>query len=245
GSQSVEESCDMARALLEVGVTTVCCTPHTTEWAQAGDQASIGRHVEALRAVLVERDIRLELQPGAEAHITPTLAGELKAGRWPTLNGTPYMLLEFPYDYLPPFYEQVIFELQASGFRPLIAHPERIGPIVDDPNLLYRLVTRGCLGQLTAMSLAGGFGPRVRDVSQIMVENRLVHVVATDAHDAKPGSRLFAIPEARAAAARLAGEAAAVELFDMNPVRIAAGEPVHAPEPLQYRKRFSILRAFR
>jgi protein-tyrosine phosphatase len=246
GARSVEEACDMARALVSLSVTTACCTPHTTEWATAGDEASILARVDQLRAAFAEQSIPLELLPGAEAHITPTLAADVQRHGIPTLNGSPYLLLEFPYDRLPPFFERVVFELQVHGIRPVIAHPERIAPIAEDPNILYQLVRRGCLAQLTAMSLAGGFGPRVRDVSELMLEHRLVQAIASDAHDAQPGSRLFALPEARSAAARVLGESAATALFEETPARIVAGETIQPVEPMEYRKKhFGFLRAFR
>jgi protein-tyrosine phosphatase len=239
GARSVEEACDMARALVERGVSRVCCTPHTTEWAHAGDAAGIAARVDQLRAALAEQPIELELAAGAEAHITPDLPARVKSGAVPALNGTPYLLLEFPYDHLPPFADSVIFELQVQGIRPVIAHPERIAPIAEDPNILCGLVRRGCLAQLTAMSLAGGFGPRVREVSELMLEHRLAHVVASDAHDAEPGSRLFAIPEARACAQRLLG-AEADALFEATPAAILAGSQVAAAEPLAYKRRFAL-----
>jgi protein-tyrosine phosphatase len=245
GARSVEEACDMARALLDRGVTKACCTPHTTEWATAGDEAAIVARVDQLQAALAEHNIGLELLPGAEAHISPTLPADVQRHAVATLNGTQYLLLEFPYDLLPPFYERVVFELQVQGIRPIIAHPERIAPIAADPSILYQLVRRGCLGQLTAMSLSGGFGARVREVSELMLANRLIHLIASDAHDAKPNSRLFAIPEARAAAGRIAGAEAVSDLFENTPARIIAGEAVEAPEPLEHKKKhFGFRRVF-
>src|SRR5712692_4726575 len=240
GAKSVEEACEMARALLSQGVTAVCCTPHTTEWASAGDEPRIQQRVAELRVALASDGLGLELLAGAEAHITPSLAADVQRHKVPTLNGTPYLLLEFPYDSVPPFYERVVFELQVNGIRPVIAHPERIAPIADDPGILYQLVRRGCLGQLTAMSLAGGFGPRLREVSELMLEHRLVHLIASDAHDAQPDGRLYALEGARSAATRLLGGQPANALFEDTPARIVAGEPVAAPEPIMPKKRFSL-----
>lgn len=240
GARSVEESCAMAQALLDCGVTRVCCTPHTTEWAHAGDTASIQARVAELQKAFEQRAIRLELLPGAEAHLTTTLASDVKRGAVATLNGTSYVLLEFPYDFLPEGFERVVFELQLQGFRPVIAHPERIAPIADDPNILYELVRRDCLAQLTAMSLSGGFGPRIREVSELMLEHNLVHLIATDAHDAEPGSRLFALPQARDAARRIVGADRGRALFEETPARVVAGERVEVAEPLEYKRRFSL-----
>src|SRR5487761_1061014 len=98
GARSEEEACDMARALTAQGVTAACCTPHTTEWATAGDEASIRKHVERLCLVLAEQRVPLELLTGAEAHIRLTLAADVQRHAVPTLNGSSYVLLEFPYD---------------------------------------------------------------------------------------------------------------------------------------------------
>ncbi len=233
GARSVEEACDMARALVAQGVTQVCCTPHTTDWAKAGDEASIRQRVADLQSALDHAGIGLKLLPGAEAHITPTLVGDVKRHAVATLNGGPYLLLEFPYDSLPPFYEQVVFDLQVNGIRPVIAHPERIAPIAEDARILYELVRRGCLAQLTAMSLAGGFGPRIREVSELMLEHRLIHVIASDAHDADAGGRLFA----------LAGTGRQ-DLLETTPEAIVRGLPVEAPEPMEPKRRHFFGRIF-
>ncbi len=246
GARSLDEACSMARALVARGVTVVCATPHTTEWATAGDAASVQGHVERLSTELAERAIDLRLLPGAEVYLTPHVAAQVQSRQVATLNDTHYVLIEFPYDSLPPFFERAVFELQARGFRPIIAHPERIAPIADDPNILARLIRRGCLAQLTAMSLSGGFGARSRSICELMLEHHLVQLVASDAHDAEPGGRLEAIEPARAVAAKVLGAAAERELFEDIPARIVAGERVDSPEPIDYRKRhFPFLKGFR
>ncbi len=237
GAGTLEDALAMARALVEQGVSAVCCTPHTTDWATAGDAARIRERVAELQT-----QTPLKLLPGSEAHITPTLAAEVSAGNVATLNGSHYVLLEFPYDSLPPGYERVIFELQAQGYRPVIAHPERITPIADDPAILFQLVRRGCLAQLTAMSLSGGFGARLRETSELMLEHGLIHAIASDAHGVD--ARLLALAPARVAAERLVGPRTAA-LFDTNPAAIVADEPVAADDPTEPKKRFSLFKAFR
>lgn len=246
GARSVDDSRAMARALLAQGVSVVCATPHTTDWAHAGDAAQIRERVADLSEELTAGGIELRLLAGAEAHLSPSLAQDVAAGTIPTLNDSGYLLLEFPYDFLPAYYERIVFELQVAGTRVIIAHPERIAPLAEDPNLLYRLVNRGCLAQLTAMSLAGGFGPRPRDVSELLIEHRLVHLIASDAHDAESGGRLEAIAGAQAAATRLLGEEGARKLFRDVPASIISGLPVACDPPIEYKKRhFGFLKAFR
>jgi protein-tyrosine phosphatase len=235
----------MARALLDLEVSAICCTPHTADWARAGDAGSIASQVKQLQAELDARGIDLKLLPGAEAYLTPSLPADVERKAIATLNGTSYLLLEFPYDFLPEGFTRVVFDLQVRGLRPVIAHPERIAPIAHDPNILYELVRRGCLGQLTAMSLSGGFGPRIREVSELMLDHNMVHLIASDAHDARPGSRLFALPQARESARRIVGPERSRALFEDTPARIIGGEVVERADPVEYKRRFSFLKAFR
>jgi protein-tyrosine phosphatase len=39
------------------------------------------------------------------------------------------------------------------------------------------------LGQVTAMSISGSFGPEVKKTSELFLKHNLVHVIASDAHD--------------------------------------------------------------
>ena len=225
GARSVADSLGMARALLDQDVTAVCVTPHTTEWSRLGGRSDLLERVTDLQSAFAETGLGLEILPGAEVHIEPHLPDPI------TLNDTPYVLLELPYDALPPSYDRVIFDLQVRGLRPIIAHPERITPIADDPNILFELVRRGCLAQLTAASLAGVFGSRIKDLSQLLLDHHLAHLIASDAHDT--GERLTALPHAR----HVCGYDRWLELTTTVPSRIVAGEPVQPAQPVEVRRR--------
>jgi protein-tyrosine phosphatase len=66
----------------------------------------------------------------------------------------------------------------------LLAHPERCPAFHRDPERLQRLVDAGVLVQITAGSMTGGFGSTVRRLTATMLRTGVVHVVASDAHDA-------------------------------------------------------------
>lgn len=222
----------MARGLAAQGVSVICATPHTTHWARAGDTQAIQARVGELQQALAQAGIAVQVLPGAEVHVEANLAEAARHRRITTLNGTDYVLLEFAYDSLSPGYERLIFELQLAGLRVVLAHPERITPFVDEPGRLFELISRGCLGQITAASLAGRFGKRVTDVARRFVEHRLVHVIASDAHDAAPGGRLDALASARETAISLIGEPAAASMMEELPAMIVAGQVVMVEAPL-------------
>jgi protein-tyrosine phosphatase len=66
----------------------------------------------------------------------------------------------------------------------VLAHPERCPALHREPRLVGSLVRGGVLTSVTAGSLTGRFGGEVRRFARRLVEEGLVHNVASDAHDA-------------------------------------------------------------
>lgn len=92
-------------------------------------------------------------------------------------------MLEFPDDDVPHYTNQMIFDLQQREITPVIVHPERNTRIMDEPDLLYQLLEKGCLSQITASSYVGTFGKKVEDFSRRLIEAGQGYVFASDAHD--------------------------------------------------------------
>jgi protein-tyrosine phosphatase len=78
----------------------------------------------------------------------------------------------------------MVADLQQRGFGVLLAHPERSPAFQRDRAQLARLVERGALAQVTTGSLTGDFGEIPRQAAAAMLHHGLVHVLASDAHDA-------------------------------------------------------------
>jgi protein-tyrosine phosphatase len=66
----------------------------------------------------------------------------------------------------------------------LLAHPERSPAYARRPEPLIRLLEHGVLAQVTGGAFTGEFGGTVRRTAFAMLEHGLVHVIASDAHDA-------------------------------------------------------------
>jgi protein-tyrosine phosphatase len=138
--------------------------------------------VAVVRGALAERDIDLDVISGEEVAV-PRLSGlDDHSLQDLCLGPGTYLLVESPYS-ASPFLEDLLFDLQTRGFRPLLAHPERCPIFHRDRTLLERLVAQGVLCSITAASLVGGFGRTVRRFTQDILSAGLVHDIASDAHD--------------------------------------------------------------
>jgi protein-tyrosine phosphatase len=183
GPPTTEAAVAMARAASEAGTYAMATTSHVEYSFSLAAEQLVGAR-EALSATLAEEGIALELLAGGEigANRLPDLDDdELRAL---ALGGGPYVLLECPLAPVDAGMEGLVDDLHGRGFRVLLAHPERSPSFQRDPGLLGALVEQGALGQITAGSLTGEFGTVPRRRAEEMLEDGLVHVLASDAHDA-------------------------------------------------------------
>lgn len=178
---------DAALALLAdqaaAGVDTVVATSHVNRrWVDVtADVIAAGVREVSDGARAAGLDVAV--LPGAEVALTRAVDlsdDELRALR---LGHGPWLLLEPPYAMLAPSaLEGAIVSLLDRGHRLVLAHPERSPALLQDPALVRRLVERGVLCSVTASALSGAFGRPARRFALGLLEEGLVHDLASDAH---------------------------------------------------------------
>ena len=128
--------------------------------------------------------------------------------------------------------ESILFRLIAHGMIPMITHPERNPEVGRKPARYYEMVRMGCLGQVTAMSLTGGFGPEVKRLAEELLIHRLVHLIASDAHSIDTRPPLLT-PAVRAASKRV-GKEEAGRMVTEYPQAILEGKKPNIPQPVPF-----------
>jgi protein-tyrosine phosphatase len=183
GAPDLDASLQMLRAAAGEGIETVVATPHLREdFLMTGERIEPG--VRALQEAADEASIDVELIAGAEVASTMLLDLDDAALRDLCIGDGPYLLVETPYAAFPGHFPDVLFDLQARGLRPVLAHPERCTTFLKDWDRLAAVAERGVLCSLTAGSMEGRFGAPARKLAAWLFEHGLVANVASDAHDA-------------------------------------------------------------
>ena len=232
GAVDLDMALEMARMAVADGITTVACTPHIYPGMYDNTGDGIRAAITALRLELASRDIDLQLVEGADVHLDQGLADSIRAGRIPTLAGSRYLLLEPPHHVAPPRFEDTVFQLMVAGYVPVITHPERLSWIEGHYEVFQRLVKAGSWMQITAGSVTGRFGKRPRYWAERMLDEHLVHILATDAHH--PRRRPPLLAEGRDAAANRVGEQEATHMVVTRPQGIVDNlEPGELPGLVQ------------
>lgn len=205
----------MARIAVADGIKLIACTPHIYPGLYENNGPDILRRVTELQAELDRAGIALKLTAGCDAHLTPTMVAELNSGHIPTLAGSRYFLFEPPHHVAPPRLEESVVATMDAGYMPIITHPERLSWIDSHYETMKRLAAAGAWMQLTAGSVTGRFGKRVQAWSERMLDEGLVHLLATDAHNLR--NRKPQMREAVDAVASRLGERAAMDMVVTRP----------------------------
>ena len=98
------------------------------------------------------------------------------------LNGSSYLLIEFPSKHIFSGVGELLFELMSQDITPIIAHPERNDVFIRHPEMLYKLIQRGSLAQANIGSLLGLHGEKVKETLLGFLEWNLVHFIGSDGH---------------------------------------------------------------
>lgn len=235
GAKSLEESLEMCRLSAEDGIKVIVATPH------AHDSVHTTHDPGFLQLKVDELNRHLRGSPkvvlGCELRFTHDLVRNILTSKTaPTIAGGPYALVEFPHAMVPPGSHRLLFELMNNQITPIIAHPERNQMMMNEPEVFYHMVEMGALGQVDSGSFTGQFGKRVRDAAQLMLENGLLHFIASDCHNTR--NRLPGLSTAVTEVTEMVGPEYARAMVDDNPAAVVEGRQIPArPQAELPRKR--------
>ncbi|GAB5053567.1 exopolysaccharide biosynthesis protein [Pediococcus parvulus] len=142
------------------------------------------QQTQEFQVELDRHKIPLKVFPGQEVRINGDLLTALDQDDILFADeGGQYLMLEFPDDDIPNYTSNMIYELMQRGIIPVIVHPERNTKIMKQPDILYDLLNKGCLSQITAGSYVGIFGHKVQKFSKQLIQSGQVYIFASDAHN--------------------------------------------------------------
>lgn len=183
GSQSIDESITLAKMYVDAGFTHVAATPHCFPGtSQVPEVQFISDKIVALNMALEEKGIPLTVLQGMEIGIDPELMTLIQQHRILSLGGSTALLIETPFQRLPRGWEQFMMKLKEAGYTVLMGHPERSAQLMKNPAICRQFVDLGLYIQITWDSFLGNNGPGVKRLTDYMIANGYVHVMATDTH---------------------------------------------------------------
>lgn len=178
GARDLEESIGMLKTAKKAGLETIVATPHFRSSRFPADIAQ--NHLAKVREQAEPLGITILM--GYEVHVNALAdIGIENANQYCTENSH-NLLLEFSYNTPPPHEERLISMMQRQGIQVIIAHPERYQVVQKDLARAKYWVDMGCELQLDALCLLQGRFSKERKCAEKLLQNDLIHHVASDAH---------------------------------------------------------------
>jgi protein-tyrosine phosphatase len=180
GAADLAEALEICRAAAADGIEILAATPHVRH----DHPTTPEQMASALAAVRAVAGDTVALLPGGELDIAELDRPVEELRRFGLAGNPGYLLVETPYHGWPLDIGVRFDRLLAAGITPVLAHPERSPDVQQRPELVAGLVAAGALVQVTAASVDGRFGRVPQRSVRRLLDDGLVHVIASDAHAA-------------------------------------------------------------
>lgn len=224
GADNLRQGLALVHAAAVNGISRIVLTPHVHPGRYHNTATSLQVHFDAFERAVREQRLPVKLALAAEVRFSDELFIQVERGDIPLihgLGGSRVMLLEFPHSHVPERWRLVVQWLVRRGITPMVAHPERNKDVMRNPQLAADMARAGCLLQVTAAALLGGFGERARQIAEALLREGFATIIATDAHNLNHRPPL--LREGGEAAARLVGESKAWDMVASLPAIISNG----------------------
>jgi protein-tyrosine phosphatase len=192
GSTSLFETIEMLRFAYDRGSRAMVATPHVFHsFGNTGPLPIYDAFVSMVKRLnrlgrSVENQFLQEmaLYLGSENMVSPVFLDFLRRREVLTINGSRYLLIEFPTSVSAPAAASAVDVVLGVGLIPVLAHAERYPLFSRDPHTLAEFRQEGCIVQVNADSVVGSRRHTLSKTVLPLFENRLVDLVASDGHDA-------------------------------------------------------------
>lgn len=222
GAKNFDTSMEMLRIAWKDGIRGIIFTPHNKPGRRNAGAETLRGLVRKLESAAVQEGMDFSFYTGNEVFYRSGIPELLSEGSALPLADSSYILAEFDPMDSTDHIRKGVYQILSGGYLPVLAHVERYGSVVRKREQVEDLIEMGCYIQVNAGSIMGKYGFSAKQLVKGLLKERLVHFVATDAHDTE--KRKPELSECAAYISRKYGEEYAVRLMFDNPMRVIADE---------------------
>ena len=188
GAKSIEQSIDMIKHEISIGVKRIYCTPHHIYQKYESPIEEIKQQFELLKSKVQEENLDVELLLGQEIYYTTreNIIKKLDEHKLRTMNGTKYILLEFSFVDEPDDIYELVYNFECHGYKVIIAHVERYDWMTIDKVIGLR--QEGAIIQVNAGSVVDETTRKEFKFVKKLFKKNLVDIIASDTHHFRPSS---------------------------------------------------------
>jgi tyrosine-protein phosphatase YwqE len=177
----MDETIAMLAKFQSLGYKKIITTPHVMSDSFPNTSEIILAGLEEVRAEIKKVGLTIEIDAAAEYYFDETFVAKIKAKDLLTF-GDNYVLLEFPFHSTPQYIDQMFFELQSRGYRPVVAHFERYMYYLGKIDRAIEWRQKGINIQININSLSGHYGPDIKKQAERLIDAGEFDFIGTDCH---------------------------------------------------------------
>jgi protein-tyrosine phosphatase len=226
GARTIEDTLESVERLRTAGVRMAITTPHV-DASLAHDRRQFEAWMgpvdaawETAREAVERRFPDFELYRGHEVMVdvpNPDFSDPRLR-----LNGTSFVLIEWPRLLLPPRTQTVVRTIREAGFRPIIAHPERYHGMASELALAGEWRDLGAYLQVNHGSFVGRYGREAQSTAVELLRRGHVSYLSSDFH-ARSHLKIY-LEKSRGWLKEQGAEEQLELLTSVNPWRVLADE---------------------
>jgi len=180
GVRTLEESLAIIKKFKSMGYTKLITTPHIMSDSYPNTKSIIQKKLFEVQEALKNEQIDIEIEASAEHYVDMEFLELIENDEVIPFAGN-HLLFETSYMSKPIILEKAIFDMQAKGYIPVLAHPERYRYMHNDIDAYIKLKKLGVLFQVNAKSLKNASGS-VYKMGLKLINLGLIDFVGSDAH---------------------------------------------------------------
>ena len=180
GSKGIEETIQLITALKNLGFSKIITTPHTMSDYYKNTKEIINKGTYEVCEEIKKRDLQIEFNSASEYYVDYDFRQKIGKSQFLTF-GSKYLLIEFPFIEKPKDIDEIIFQLQLSGYNIVLAHPERY--LYYTNNDLKKFIKKGVLLQLNLLSITGYYSKKVRNNAEKLINENMISFAGSDCHN--------------------------------------------------------------
>jgi len=217
GSPSLETSLKLIEEEIKQGVTDIICTPHYRFGLFESSGETVLSKFDEIKKAALKLFPNLNLYCGREIYYSEESYKLIKNKQIETLNGTKYLLMEFPF-FSETDIDEICYNIGVFGYTPVIAHIERY-VYFRDVNLVSSVKKNGAMIQINAGTICGASGNALRKFAFKLMKNDLIDFIGSDLHY----GRTCYMAEAYEKVSKKFGGIYAEKIFNLNARKLLLG----------------------
>ncbi len=235
GAVNMLDSLQALQSAERAGFTDIILTPHYIPDYYENTTDNLKEKINNLKEQTYKGNIIINIHEGNEIYICEDLVELIKAKKLYTLAGSRYVLFELPLNHKLFITNNIITEMLANNYIPILAHPERYEFVQEDPNVLIDLIKSGVLIQANYASITGRYGKTAQKTVMKMLKHKMVHFLGTDTH--RKGSLYEGFDEILRELSKVISKSEIENLTTNNARCVLDDVEIKVEEPVSIRKR--------